>query len=232
MYEPIQQNPHLGDLTSVVEENLKLVHYVCQKNLKKGANLNISYEDLYGWGCMGLLKAYRAYKDGHNTKFSTYAVASIDGEIRRWMRDWEQGAHWPRRVRLNFYKIMGQQLHESPAEEIAQKLGMPMQEILEALDYGEHGRPHSLDERVEANFKDGDNPCLVDVLPQYDDETVIYINEFYRTLSPREAEIVQMYFVSGWGQQEVADYFNLSQGHVSRLIKSIKKKAQRFFEVS
>lgn len=60
-----------------------LVHLCANRFRGKG----IEYDDLYGAGCLGLIKAARAFDAGRGVRFSTYAVPVILGEIRRLFRD-------------------------------------------------------------------------------------------------------------------------------------------------
>ncbi len=68
---------------SLAEENLGLVHLCANRFRGKG----IEYDDLYGAGCVGLVKAASAFDRDRGVKFSTYAVPVILGEIRRLFRD-------------------------------------------------------------------------------------------------------------------------------------------------
>lgn len=65
------------------EENLGLVHLCANKFRGRG----IEYDDLYSAGCIGLLKAVKAFDTERGVKFSTYAVPVILGEIKRLFRD-------------------------------------------------------------------------------------------------------------------------------------------------
>ena len=65
------------------EENLGLVHLCANRFRGKG----IDYDDLYSAGCLGLLKAVKAFDSDRGVKFSTYAVPVILGEIKRLFRD-------------------------------------------------------------------------------------------------------------------------------------------------
>lgn len=67
----------------VAEENLGLVHLCANRFRGRG----IEYDDLYSAGCIGLLKAVKAFDSGRGVKFSTYAVPVILGEIKRLFRD-------------------------------------------------------------------------------------------------------------------------------------------------
>ena len=65
------------------EENLGLVHLCANRFRGRG----IEYEELYSAGCVGLLKAVKAFDGERGVKFSTYAVPVILGEIKRLFRD-------------------------------------------------------------------------------------------------------------------------------------------------
>ncbi len=67
----------------LAEENLGLVHLCANRFKGKG----IEYDDLYGAGCVGLVKAANAFDPNRGVKFSTYAVPVILGEIKRLFRD-------------------------------------------------------------------------------------------------------------------------------------------------
>ena len=65
------------------ENNLGLVHLCANRFRGRG----IEYDDLYSAGCIGLLKAQRAFDEDRGVCFSTYAVPVILGEIKRLFRD-------------------------------------------------------------------------------------------------------------------------------------------------
>jgi RNA polymerase sporulation-specific sigma factor len=67
----------------LVEENAGLIWSVARRYFGRGADP----EDLYQLGCVGFLKAIEGYDERYGTKFSTYAVPKISGEIRRFLRD-------------------------------------------------------------------------------------------------------------------------------------------------
>lgn len=72
-----------GNGASLAEDNLGLVHLCANRFRGRG----IEYDDLYGAGCVGLLKAASAFDSERGVKFSTYAVPVILGEIKRLFRD-------------------------------------------------------------------------------------------------------------------------------------------------
>ena len=65
------------------EENLGLVHLCANRFRGRG----VEYEDLFGAGCVGLVKAAAGFNEALGYRFSTYAVPAILGEIKRLFRD-------------------------------------------------------------------------------------------------------------------------------------------------
>ncbi len=70
-------------LGRMVEENAGLIWSVARRFFGRG----VEPEDLYQLGCVGFLKAVEGFDEGYGTRFSTYAVPKIAGEIRRFLRD-------------------------------------------------------------------------------------------------------------------------------------------------
>lgn len=67
----------------MVEENTGLIWSVARRYFGRGTDP----EDLYQLGCVGFLKAIEGFDESYGTRFSTYAVPKISGEIRRFLRD-------------------------------------------------------------------------------------------------------------------------------------------------
>ena len=67
----------------VIEDNLALVKYLVKRFTGRG----VEFDDLYQWGCLGLVKAIDRFDPDYPVQFSTYAVPVIMGEIRRYLRD-------------------------------------------------------------------------------------------------------------------------------------------------
>ena len=85
LYENIQAAQQ-GDKSAagrLVEENSGLIWSVARRYFGRG----VDPEDLYQLGCVGFLKAIEGFDLHYGTKFSTYAVPKIAGEIRRFLRD-------------------------------------------------------------------------------------------------------------------------------------------------
>ena len=75
-----------GDTTArqkLIDSNLRLVLSIIQRFSNRGENP----DDLFQFGCVGLIKAVDNFNTDLDVKFSTYAVPMIIGEVRRYLRD-------------------------------------------------------------------------------------------------------------------------------------------------
>ena len=68
----------------LIQENSGLIWSIARRFFGRG----VDPDDLYQLGCVGFLKAIEGFDEGFGTRFSTYAVPKISGEIRRFLRDW------------------------------------------------------------------------------------------------------------------------------------------------
>lgn len=202
--------------------NLKLVLSVIKRFTSRGENP----DDLFQIGCIGLIKAIDNFDITLGVQFSTYAVPMIIGELRRFLRD-NNAIRVSRSVRDLAYKALGvkealslKNGREPRVEEIAKELGVPKEEVVNALDAIVD--PISLYEPVFS--ENGDSIYVMDQISdtKNTDEswlTKIAISEAIKSLSDRERSIIELRFFEGKTQMEVAKEINISQAQVSRLEK-------------
>ena len=136
--DELLRKANAGDETArqaLIEGNLRLVLSVIQRFEKRGE----SPDDLFQVGCIGLIKAISNFDPTKNVRFSTYGVPMIAGEVRRYLRD-NSAIRVSRSIRDVAYKVLQckenllLQLGREPTiEEIAKELGLPMEDISEAL---------------------------------------------------------------------------------------------------
>ncbi|MBE6927363.1 MAG: RNA polymerase sporulation sigma factor SigG [Ruminococcaceae bacterium] len=207
----------------LIEGNLRLVLSVIQRFMGRGENP----DDLFQVGCVGLLKAIANFNTDLNVRFSTYGVPMIEGEVKRYLRDYS-AIRVSRSVRDTAYKVlqckeamMAQGEHEPTLEQIAQKLGLSTQAVSEAMDA--MSAPVSLHEPV---YSDGGDPLTV--MDQVrdtkntDEQWIerIALREAMARLAEREKRILSLRFFDGKTQMEVASEVGISQAQVSRLEKN------------
>lgn len=210
--------------------NLRLVLSVLQSFSNRGENP----DDLFQVGTVGLLKAIRGYNPEFGTKFSTYAVPLIAGELKRYLRD-SGSIRVSRSLRDVAYKALqakerlSAKLQREPTvEEIANETGLPSDEIVAALDA--IVEPVSLYEPVYSDG--GDSVYVLDQIKDTkntDDNwtTSIAISEAIEKLNKREQRILALRFFKGRTQTEVAAEIGISQAQVSRIEKGALDKIRR-----
>ena len=130
---------HQGDeeaRNQLIEGNLRLVLSVIQKFLGRGENP----DDLFQVGCVGLLKAIANFNTDLNVRFSTYGVPMIEGEVKRYLRDYS-AIRVSRSVRDTAYRVlqckeamMTESSREPTLEEIAGRLKLPTETVSNAMD--------------------------------------------------------------------------------------------------
>jgi len=215
-----------GDLSAreeVVRENLPLVHYVLRRFRDRGAE----YEDLYQYGCMGLVKAVDRFDPGFDVRFSTYAVPVIMGEIHRYLRD-DGAVHVSRTIHENAVKVekyRQEYLLEKGCEpslsQIADATGISLENVTLAVNANR--RVRSLNEPVNP---DG-STRLMDVIGEDSMGAVdrkLLLTGLLKDLTRDErAIIIRRYFRSNT-QSEIAKDMGISQVQVSRMESRILKR--------
>lgn len=207
----------------LINGNLKLVLSVVQRFSGRGENP----DDLFQVGCIGLIKSIDNFDTSHEVKFSTYAVPMIIGEIRRYLRD-HNSVRVSRSIKDNAYRAMQvkEQLtiknqKEPTVDEIANELGIPREDVVIALE--SIVEPVSLNEPVYSDG--GDTIYIMDQVGDKNDDKnwldELFFKEAIKKLSDREKRILNLRFMKGKTQMEVANEIGISQAQVSRLEKGV-----------
>lgn len=210
----------------LINGNLKLVLSVIQRFTTRGEPL----DDLFQVGCIGLIKAIDNFDINLGVRFSTYAVPMIIGEVRRYLRD-NNSIRVSRSMRDTAYRAiqvrekLSNELNREPTiEEIARELDMKKETVVISLEAIVD--PVSLYEPV---YNDGGEAIYV--MDQIGDRNTadswmdeILLCDAIRALSDREKRILNLRFMLGKTQTEVANEVGISQAQVSRLEKGALKK--------
>jgi len=221
-----------GDMEArdeLIKGNLRLVLSVIQRFTNRGENA----DDLFQVGCIGLIKAIDHFDTSHGVRFSTYGVPMIIGEIRRYLRD-NNSIRVSRSLRDTAYKAMqvkekmtAENDREPTVEEIAEKLDIPREEVVVALE--SVVAPVSLYEPVFSNG--GDTIYVMDQIGDNNDDNnwldEISLKEAIKNLSERERNILSLRYFKGKTQMEVASEIGISQAQVSRLEKTALDKVKK-----
>lgn len=208
-----------GDDTAkeaLVQENAGLIWAVARRFQSRGTEL----DDLYQLGCLGFLKAVEGFDTAFGTRFSTYAVPKIAGEIRRFLRDdgavkvsrglKEQSAAI-KSARNRLTHTLGR---EPGLLEISQETGLSPEDIALA---------ETATAATESIYRETgeDGFCLESVLTDTESEErmveKIALRQAVKALPDREQQVVGLRYFHGLTQQKVASILHISQVQVSRI---------------
>jgi RNA polymerase sigma-B factor len=189
------------------------------------------FDDLVQVASVGLVKAIDRFEPERGTAFSTFAVPTILGELKRHFRDRGWSIHVPREVQERILKVE-RALAELPArlgraatvDDIAERLGISTEQVLEAMHASQGHHAVSLD--ASPAMGDGEEPAPLGERIGSQDvgfETVEYgasIEGALAEISERDREILHLRFVEDLTQSEIAERVGVSQMHVSRILRS------------
>lgn len=207
----------------LVMANLKLILSIIQKiNIK-----NADPDDLFQVGCIGLIKALNNFDPTLNVQFSTYGVVMILGEIKRYIRD-NSTVKISRSTKDMAYRALSvkdelttKNGHEPSVEEIAMNMGSTVFAVSNALEA--MSPIISLHEPVFGDEED--SVCLMDQIQGEDFENSFIsksvIQDVLHSLEKREKYILNLRFLQGKTQMQVAQIIGISQAQVSRIEKNI-----------
>ncbi|MGA0209238.1 MAG: SigB/SigF/SigG family RNA polymerase sigma factor [Candidatus Nanopelagicales bacterium] len=206
--------------SELVEMHTPLARHIARRYADRGEPV----DDVVQAGNIGLINAVDRFEPDRGLAFSTYAVPTIIGAIRRYFRDSTWSVKVPRRLQEMRGRIdsssdrLTQEFGRAPTiAEIAAHAGVDAQDVLDSLELGRVRESTSIDATAtgEAPLADRlgvDDASLAGV---EDEETV---RRLLNTLPARERAIVVMRFFDGMSQSQIAEHVGLSQMHVSRLL--------------
>ena len=223
----------------LVQLHLPLVDHCARRFMNRGEPL----DDLVQVGTIGLIKSVDRFDTDRGVEFSTYATPTIIGEIKRYFRDKGWAIRVPRRLqelRMSISGVTGemsQDLGRSPTpREIADKLGVTVEEVMEGIESANAYSTLSLD----AGDSHNDNPgsSMLETLGM-DDAALAHV-EIRESIKPlieelptREKRILLLRFFRGMTQSQIAEEIGVSQMHVSRLLnRTLEQLRESLTEVS
>src|SRR5262245_48929568 len=184
-------------------------------------------EDLIQVACVGLINAADRFDSSRGTSFSSFAVPTILGELRRHFRDRGWSIRPPRDVQELVLKVRTAQAelptrlgHAPTVLELADSLGTSQEKVLEALHASQSHYAKSFDEPESGD----DTSSWHDRVGETDDnyelvESTTAIQPQLRTLSDRNREVLRLRFVEDLTQSEIAARVGVSQMQISRILR-------------
>src|SRR3954463_14288587 len=187
------------------------------------------FDDLFQVACLGLVKAIDRFDLTRDVAFSSYAVPTILGEIKRYFRDRTWSVRVPRDLQELALKVdravaqLALDLRRSPSvAEIAASVESTPEEVLEALEASGAYRATSLESPRGSDDEAGDT--LGDTVGTEEHgfaraEERATLAQLLRAVTPREREVLRLRFEEDLTQAEIGDRIGVSQMQVSRIIR-------------
>jgi RNA polymerase sigma-B factor len=222
-----------GDASSreeLVERFLPLARQLARR-YQRG---NEPLDDLIQVASIGLVKAVDRFDPERGTAFSSYAVPTILGELKRYFRDSGWAVHVPRGMQERVMSVnqaiakLSLEMGRSPtASEVAAETGETPEAVLEAMEAAIAYDAVSLDTPRSGSDEEGDT--YADTMGVIDErfELVEYtsaIGPTMRALPERDRLVLKLRFEDDLTQLEIAERIGVSQMHVSRLIRRALKR--------
>jgi RNA polymerase sigma-B factor len=185
-------------------------------------------EDLLQVATIGLINAVDRFDPARGAAFSTYAVPTISGEIKRYFRDRTWTVRPPRALqelalRVDAAVAALTEDHRAPTvAEIAGKLNEPEELVLEAL-HAHHAR-YGVSMQAQLGSDDDDAGRLEDRIGIDDDEfgvaeERVVLERLMKMVTERDRRVLRMHFELDMTQREIGEVLGVSQMQVSRIIR-------------
>jgi RNA polymerase sigma-B factor len=187
------------------------------------------FDDVFQVACFGLVKALDRFDPARGVAFSSYAVPTIVGEIKRHFRDRTWALRVPRDLQelaLRVDRVVGELTRErarAPSiDEVAGSIGVEPEDVLEAMQASSAYRATSLDTQRANNDEAGET--LGDSVGTIDHgfaraEQRAVLDALLRSLTPREREVVRLRFEEDLTQAQIGERIGVSQMQVSRVLR-------------
>jgi RNA polymerase sigma-B factor len=226
LFERLADEHDPVDREALVERFLPLARSIASRYLRRGEQ----FDDIFQVACLALVRAIDRYDPSRGQAFSSYAVPTIAGEIKRHYRDRTWTVHVPRDLQdlsLSVDRAIGQAEHElgrSPTvPEISERLGIEDADVLEALQARHAHSAVSLDAPAH---DDDDSAATVGSRLGADEQGFALaelradIRTLEEVLTPRERTVVNLRFFADLTQQDIGERVGLSQMQISRILRS------------
>jgi len=214
------------------EELIKTNSPLIKSLIKRYLNKGIEYDDLYQLGSLGFIKAIYNYDEKFNTRFSTYVVPMVIGEIKRFMRD-DGAIKVSRAIKTQNIKInkfvedfSKKEFRKPTFEEISKEFNIDVSEVIFTMDSAK--MPVSIYTPTEDC--ETKNMFLLDKYAQDESDDMIdnlVLKDVLSALNDRDKQIIILRFFRDKTQSEIAKLMGVSQVQVSRLENKILDKMRK-----
>jgi len=188
------------------------------------------FDDVFQVACYGLVKAVDRFDAQRGVAFSSYAVPTITGEIKRYFRDKTWAVHVPRDLQELALRVdrvadgmTREHGHPPTVTQVAEVVDSSDEHVLEAMQASSAYHATSL-QTPRAGGDDEAGETIGDTLGFEDNgferaEQRALLRTLMRTLTPREREVVRLRFEQDLTQAEIGELIGVSQMQISRILR-------------
>jgi RNA polymerase sigma-B factor len=198
------------------------------------------FDDLVQVASLGLVKAVDRFDPDRGTSFTSFAVPTILGELKRYFRDSGWCAHVPRGAQELALRVqeaehaLSERIGRSPtAQQIAQYLEISVEDVVDGLEAAAAHHATSIDAPHQTGGEEAQT--LAEVLGEHDErlelvEASAAISAAAAQLAPHERRVLALRFNEDLTQTEIARRVGVSQMQVSRILRSALAKLRELTE--
>ncbi|MGI8506862.1 MAG: SigB/SigF/SigG family RNA polymerase sigma factor [Solirubrobacteraceae bacterium] len=213
----------------VREELVQRFLPLARKLARRYSGAREPFEDLLQVASLGLVKAVDRFDASRGTAFSSFAVPTILGELKRYFRDLGWAVHVPRGAQERAVKVEDAQ-HQLSAKagraptvpELAEYLELGVEDVLDSLEVSRAHHAASLDAPYDDG--EGESGTVIDAYGEEDPglglaDAAVTVALAARHLSAREREVLALRFAGDLTQTQIAERIGVSQMQVSRILR-------------
>ena len=212
---------------------------LCRSIARRFRGQGVEQEDLEQVAAMALMKAIERFEPERGFRFSTFAMPTIAGEVRNYIRDKGSVVRVSRDTRTRLYQLrkvsdqLTQQLQREPSlKEIAAAMDATPDELLALLDAREASDVVSMDAALGS---DEDSQRLEERLGVAENgyeavEQRQWLEWVFRQVTPQEKTLLEKRYIEHLGQRDTARALGVSQMQVSRLERKLLTRLRSMTE--
>lgn len=211
--------------------------YIPEIITKRYANRGVEYDDLYQAACVGLIHAVDRFDASKGVKFSTFAMPTVLGEVKKYFRDRGFLIKLPRKIYEVFQKANRIRLSREQydgyvptLDELAKALDIPQQQLSDSLMATSASNIRSLEQALSTD----EDIALAQLIGVEEDAFLVIENREFlcaslRTLSREEKKLLVARFYKNKTQKEIAGEWHVSQMYISRLERKVLEKLKKLY---
>jgi RNA polymerase sigma factor for flagellar operon FliA len=213
-----------------------IVKWTVRRMMPRMNNYN-EYEDFVNSGIIGLISAMERFDLDHGTKFETYAVSRIRGEIIDYMRsqDWAPPSLRKKINSVNrTFEELEARFSRPPTDQmVADELGMPVAQVQKIQNKTHMFNVMNFEEALSASRSPGEIGALDEATPEsilMEKEKKAILIGLIDALPEKERLVITLYYYEGLLLKEIAAIMGVTESRVSQIHSRILEKMRVKFE--